>query len=216
MCNDGSQQVNIEGVICVYWRASSIHLECPINEKRYSGPSRFTVFLLFRERTRDSLDRGTWLRVNICKWGLNNFRLLLCILSSCAEVDGEGVRAKWSRFRLSRKIQLQWDERRDESERNSKAKQINLIIKKNPHKMDWSLKMPFVLSLFLSFYAASTLRLSYLFFLARCCVVFLLFFLRFSCLCYSKKGRRRPAKFIFALDTEHDRLNEDWSRAKDK
>lgn len=68
--------------------------------------------------------------------------------------------------------------------------------------MDWSLKMPFVLSLFLSFYAASTLRLSYLFSLTRCCV-FIIFSVRFF---FSKK---RMAKFIFALDTKHDRLNED-------
>lgn len=117
--------------------------------------------------------------MNICKWGLNNFRLFLCLSS--------GLVLKWMRSQSSLffgksqkklhtngKIHKGWDEKR----MNLKANEINLIIK-NPHKMNWSLKMPFVLSLScFSFYAAFTLRLSHL--LVLCCA-FIIFSVLKNC-----------------------------------
>lgn len=160
-------------VECVQKGTLHILLKSPITKKTIQFVTIYGFVIV--KRIEGSLVRGTRLRVNICKRGLNNFRLFLCLSLAWCSSGWETEVASFSTKSEKNNCTRMGQKKRDEFE-NGKANQINLIIK-NPHKMDWSLKMPFVLSLFLSFYAAFTLRLSYLFSLGWCFVLFLLFFL---------------------------------------
>lgn len=123
------------------WRALFIHLKCPITTKRYKSVTSGLRVSADRVRERK---RRTRLRVNICKWGLNNFRLFLCpssgLVLKCFEwatrvafFSAKARKEEQSQSHKKRIAHNRWGKgrwKRDECE-NSKANQINLIIKKS-------------------------------------------------------------------------------------
>ena len=151
-------------------------------------------------------------KVNICKWGLNHFRLFLCLSSGLVL---KWMRPKWlcsssqhESFKLS--LRTCWRGVEKGCVKMREANEINLIIKKS-HKMDWShLEMPFVLSLFPSLFF---MLFSLYVFSPICCrsalCVSIIFFPSPS-FCRWLKGR----KSIFFISDASSPKNEDWSRSQ--